>query len=293
MSQTLTQALSVLLGVIASLGITALLIYIFVASSGQGRWSGSQAERTAYYLDRVADESLDRARQHWQRAGRTIRFGPVKAFYCGDQPDNLNRFTPDAGALAIVDARLVFRSASSANFEIDLPLESIRWFGQANVTVQQFNALTFYVEPASRWRLYTIGVEDVEGVNRALQDIGGLALNPDPDYGPVNVLRCDQNIYGHWVPDHTVRLYLIPDHVLADWRTVVRFDQIQGLAVLPSGGLSPAGSALLSIHYTADDGRPRGVGFALGWSKAFVWAAMLEERTGVEREQVERKKKIG
>jgi hypothetical protein len=293
MSQTLTQALSVLLGVIASLGITALLIYIFVASSGQGRWSGSQAERTAYYLDRVADESLDRARQHWQRAGRTIRFGPVKAFYCGDQPDNLNRFTPDAGALAIVDARLVFRSASSANFEIDLPLESIHWFGQPNVTVQQVNALTFYVEHDSRWRLYTIGVDHVPHVAQALQEIGGVELNPLSDYGPVNTLRYDENIYGHWVPDHTVRLYLIPDHLLADWRTIVRFDQIQGVVVLPSGGLSPAASALLSIRYTSDDGKPRGIGFALGWDKARAWAAMLEERTGVEPDQVERKKKIG
>jgi hypothetical protein len=293
MSQTLTQALSVLLGVIASLGITALLIYIFVASSGQGRWSGSQAERTAYYLDRVADESLDRARQHWQRAGRTIRFGPVKAFYCGDQPDNLNRFTPDAGALAIVDARLVFRSASSANFEIDLPLESIHWFGQPNVTVQQVNALTFYVEHDSRWRLYTFGVDHVPHVAQALQEIGGVELNPLSDYGPVNTLRYDENIYGHWVPDHTVRLYLIPDHLLADWRTIVRFDQIQGVVVLPSGGLSPAASALLSIRYTSDDGKPRGIGFALGWDKARAWAAMLEERTGVEPDQVERKKKIG
>jgi hypothetical protein len=293
MSQTLTQALSVLLCVIASLGITALLIYIFVASSGQGRWSGSQAERTAYYLDRVADESLDRARQHWQRAGRTIRFGPVKAFYCGDQPDNLNRFTPDAGALAIVDARLVFRSASSANFEIDLPLESIHWFGQPNVTVQQVNALTFYVEHDSRWRLYTFGVDHVPHVAQALQEIGGVELNPLSDYGPVNTLRYDENIYGHWVPDHTVRLYLIPDHLLADWRTIVRFDQIQGVVVLPSGGLSPAASALLSIRYTSDDGKPRGIGFALGWDKARAWAAMLEERTGVEPDQVERKKKIG
>jgi hypothetical protein len=273
---------------IAAIGVMYVFIMVEAARNHETREEQIEAR-----LNRTAAEGVERARRRWLRAGRTIRFGPVKAFYCGDQPDNLNRSAPDVGALAIVDDRLIFRSVSSANFEIDLPLESIRWFGQANVTVQQFNALTFYVEPASRWRLYTIGVEDVEGVNRALQDIGGLALNPDPDYGPVNALRCDQNIYGHWVPDHTVRLYLIPDHVLADWRTVVRFDQIQGLAVLPSGGLSPAGSALLSIHYTADDGRPRGVGFALGWSKAFVWAAMLEERTGVEVDQVERKKKIG
>jgi hypothetical protein len=262
-------------------------------SGKKGRWSGSWQERTAYILNQVADESLDRARQRWQRAGRTIRFGPVKAFYCGDQPDNLNRFTPDAGALALVDDRLIFRSASSANFEIDLPLESIRWFGQANVIVQQVNALTFYVERNSRWRLYTIGVEDVEAVSRALQEVGGVALNLDPDYGPVRTLRYDQNIYGHWVPDHTVRLYLIPDHLLADWRTAVRFDQIRGLAVLPSAGLSSPNSMLLSIRYTSDDGRPRGVGFALGWSKAFAWATILEERTGIELDQVERKKKVG
>jgi hypothetical protein len=292
MSQTLTQALSVLSGVFF-LAATAVFIYIFVASRGQGPWSDSWQERTAYRLDRIAEKSLGRAWQRWQRAGRTIRFGPVKAFYCGDQPDNLNRMSPEPGALAIVDDRLIFRSAGSANFEIDLLLASIRWFGQPNVIVQQFNALTFYVEHDARWRLYTIGVEDVEAVSRALQEIGGVALNPDPDYGPINTLRHVQNVYGHWVPAHTVRLYLIPDHLLADWRTVVRFDQVKGLAVLPSGGLSSPNSVLLSVRYTSDDGRPCGVGFALGWDKARAWARLLEERTGVELDQVERKKKSG
>jgi hypothetical protein len=288
MADSVIQLLNILFG----LAFTLIFAFVMNKLDQRYRFSKPRQDRSVHY-HRIADESLTRARQRWQRAGRTIRFGPVGAFYGGDQPDNLNRFTPDAGALAIVDDRLVFRSASSANFEIDLPLESIRWFGQANVTVQRVNALTFYVEQDSRWRLYTIGVEDVEGVNRALQEIGGLALNPDPDYGPVNTLRCNQNVYGHWVPDHTVRLVLIRDHLLANWRTVVRFDQIQGLAVLPSGGLSPVTSALLSIRYTSDDGKPRGVGFALGWDKAFVWAAMLEKRTGVELDQVERKKKIG
>jgi hypothetical protein len=286
MAELLTTFTGVLF--VAAIGVVYIFIMVQAFRNDQTR-----QERIDARLERTAAEGVDRARRRWLRAGRTIRFGPVKAFYGGDQPDDLNRNTHDAGALAIVDDRLIFRSVSSANFEIDLPLASIRWFGQANVTVQLFNALTFYVEQASHWRLYTIGVEDVEGVNRALQDVGGLTLNPDPDYGPVNALRCEQNIYGHWVPEHTVRLYLIRDHVLADWRTVVRFDQIQGLAVLPSGGLSPAGSALLSIHYTADDGRPRGVGFVLGWSKVFMWANWLEERSGVQLDQVERKKKAG
>ncbi len=157
------------------------------------------------------------------------------------------------------------------------------------MTVQKHNALTFYVEQESRWRLYTIGVEYVEPITRALQEIGGVALNPDPDYGPVNALRYDQNIYGHWEPDHTVRLYLIPDHLLADWRTVVRFDQIGGLAVLPSGGLSPVDLALLSIRYTSDDGRPCGVGFALGWDKVYTWANYAgkahRHRTRIHRAQ--------
>ncbi len=271
-------------------------IFVLRRAIAKSRYSwileSMEYDQPNFRLDQAADESLDRARQHWERAGRTIRFGPVKAFYGGDQPDELNRFTPDPGALAIVDERLIFRGASSANFEIDLPLESIRWFGQSNVTVQQRNALTFYVEHEAHWRLYTIGVEDVEGVVRALQEIGGVELNPDPDYGPVNTLRYDQNIYGHWEPDHTVRLYLIPEHLLADWRTVVRFDQIGGLAVLPSGGLSPVDSALLSIRYTSGDGRPCGVGFALGWDKAHEWANMLEKRTGIELESIERKKKV-
>ncbi len=278
--------------VVLTFAFIIFLIMLTSDSNEKGRWSSSWQERTAHSLNRTVEESLDRARQHWQRAGRTIRFGPVKAFYCGDQPDKLNRFTPDPGALALVDYRLIFRGASSANFEIDLPLESIRWFGQSNVIVQQVNALTFYVEHDSRWRLYTIGVEDMEPTVRALQEIGGVTLNPDPDYGPVNALRYDQNIYGHWEPDHTVRLYLIPEHLLADWRTVVRFDQIGGLAVLPSGGLSPVDSALLSIRYTSDDGRPCGVGFALGWDKVYTWANLLEKRTGIELESIERKKKV-
>jgi hypothetical protein len=250
-------------------------------------------ERVAYHLDQDAGESLERARLYWQRAGRTIRFGPVKAFYCGDQPDDLNCSAPDAGALALVDDRLIFRGASSANFEIDLPLERIHWFGQANVTVQQWNAIAVYVERDSRWRLYTFGVDDVPQVAQALQEIGGVELNPKPDYGPVSARRYDQNIYGHWEPGHTVQLYLIPDHLLVDWRTVMRLDQVRGLAVLPSGGLSPADSVLLSIGYTSDDGKPRGVGFALGWDKAAAWADMLRARTGVELDSFGRKKKTG
>jgi hypothetical protein len=272
------------------------VIYRFVRANAfekKSPWPGSLPDQISDRLDRTADESLDRARQHWQRTGRTIRFGPVKAFYGGDQPDNLNRSAPDAGALAIVDDRLIFRSASSANFEIDLPLASIRRFGQSNEVVQQANALTFYVEDDARWRLYTIGVEDAKRVIQALQDVGGVAMNRDSAYGPVNAQRFDQNIYGHWVPDHTVRLYLIPDHLLADWRTVVRFDQIQGLAVLPSGGLSSPNSVLLSIRYTSDDGKPCAVGFALGEDKAQAWADILEYRTSIKQDQDQRKKKTG
>jgi hypothetical protein len=126
-----------------------------------------------------------------------------------------------------------------------------------------------------------------------MQEIGGIALNPDPDYGPVNTMRYDQNIDGHWVRDHTVRLYLIPDHLLADWRTAVRFNQVQELAVQSSGDFNPHDSTLLSIRCTSDDGRSRGVGFALSWDKAFELASLLEQHTGVVFEKVECKKEVG
>jgi hypothetical protein len=241
-------------------------------------------------IDEDPEGNIEHTRRYWQREGRIIRFGPVNTLYLGDLPDNLNML-PDAGWLGLVDDRLIFLGESSANLEISLPLERIRWIGQANVKVQQWNALTMYIEWESGWRLHTFEVWEFNKLVTAMQEIGGVALVRYSDYGPFDAPRYDQNIYGQWERGYTMKLYLMEDRLLADWRTVVTLDQIRGLAVLPSAGLSLTHSALLSVHYTMADNRLHAVGFAMDGEKAGEWARVLQTRTGIEPEYGGRKQK--
>jgi hypothetical protein len=236
----------------------------------------------------AADKNVDRTRQHWQRTRRMIRFGPVRADYYGDQPDNLRREKPDHGVLGVIENWLVFEGTIYP--DIRVPLDHLRWLGESNAFLTQENVFCCTCELESGWRMYTFGVDDAKTVMHTLRNKTRVPLAGHLDFGPVKAMRHSQDIYGHWSYEFTTILYLIPDHLLADWRTAVRLDRVRALAVLPFGPLG--NSALLRIESRSEGSDPKVSGYVTEQAIAFGLANALSLRTGITPDYATRKKKI-
>jgi hypothetical protein len=84
-----------------------------------------------------------------------------------------------------------------------------------------------------------------------------------------------QDIYGEWHADRTGDLYLAPDRLLFDWRTVISLAALQQLDVYQVG----QGNPLLCVTYAGSDGAPQVEGFQV--QAAARWAEALVQRLDV------------
>lgn len=238
----------------------------------------------------------------WRRAGRTIRFAPVRVEYFTNEPRRNQTYAgAKYGALGVVDAELVFQVPGGVPYCI--PLASARWIGAVKVSVQRGKTYQYlpalivhYQDTAQRqvpqWRraVFLPKAADLPLLGDVLSEVTGLPFHDRgrerEDYGPARAARLVQDVHGLW---HGVRddgmmldprardphdldlnrspfLYLAPDRLIVNWRTEIPLAAVRGVSVYPQGALAsinPFSQDLLRVEYSGDDGTAHVAGFLL------------------------------
>jgi hypothetical protein len=109
---------------------------------------------------------------------------------------------------------------------LDVQIEQLRWFGRPQKYEQIFprNELWLHIERADRWTLVKIKrlhYDDALRLVRALKQIAPPELvtayrrqRPYIHVDPVFAQRAEQDIYGVWTIHESLRLYLMPLHLV-------------------------------------------------------------------------------
>ncbi len=219
---------------------------------------------------------VNRIRTEWVRAGAWVRYGPVAATCLGLRPrQTYGRGV--MGAAGLVDDALLFRGWRNSAWDVRLPLDAVRRVSLVTVRLhlgRRVRALTVHGDTPGGWRVTTLIAPVLADLGAALAEACGLPLHDvgdgRDDFGPDRALRLWQDIYGEWHADRAADLYLAPDRLLFDWRTVTLLAALQRLDVYQTG----RDRALLRITYAGPDGAPQVEGFevrgAERWAEALV-----------------------
>lgn len=234
-----------------------------------------------------------RMRETWEGLGRRARFGPVPASCSGlrsapQQPGYVG------GVVGIADDHLVFTGLSTPTFDIDLPVENLRWLDRQWINqgdalpLKDARRVVVHFEGAGGWRVYTFRLRDLEAFAQALSAASGLPLHEslinrlDLLTLSVSAVRMKQDIYGQWQTDLTDQLYLAPDRLLFAWQDAILLTDIRQVSVYQDSRLldrlNPFGADLLRIDYESGGGSHT-VGFRV--SGAQTWATRIAGQAGI------------
>lgn len=224
---------------------------------------------------------VNRVRTDWVRAGAWVRYGPVAVTCLGLRPRQTYR-RGVSGAAGIVSDALMFSGQRSSAWDVHVPLVSVQRVSLVTVRLRlgrRARALTVHYDSPDGWRVATLLSPALAPLGAALAEACALPLHDAgdgrDDFGPDRALRLLQDIYGEWHADHTGDLYLAPDRLLFDWRTVAPLAALQRLDVYQQSH----GKALLRVTYTGSDGAPQVEGFQV--RAAARWAEALVQRLDV------------
>ncbi|GAB4420318.1 MAG: hypothetical protein Kow00106_16870 [Anaerolineae bacterium] len=227
---------------------------------------------------------VNRIRTEWVRAGVWVRYGPVAVTCLGLYPRRIYG-RGARGAAGIVGEALLFTGQRSHAWDARLALAAVRRVSLVTVRLRlrrRARALTVHHDSPDGWRVMTLIGPALAALGAALADACDLPLHDAgdgrDDFGPDRALRLLQDIYGEWHADRTADLYLAPDRLLFDWRTVTSLAALQRLDVYQV----ERGNPLLRVTYAGPDGAPQVEGFEV--REAGRWAEALTRQMDVPLE---------
>ncbi len=195
------------------------------------------------------------------------------------------------GYLDLKDELLIFKFQDKNQPDLEIPLADVAFFGARRTDHYGLRrALTVHCPAEAAWMIYTfeMTMDHRREFREELLRIDPTApLTSDEDYGPARVQWVQQDIYGAWHERGKIMVYLAPDRLLADGRTLLLLDQITRLALIPEMTFQ-----MLRIDYqTPDDPQLLSIGFHFPDDVPQNWGDILQERTGIELVQEGGRKK--
>jgi hypothetical protein len=211
-----------------------------------------------------------------------LQWGPSGAYCYGLYPKA--HYTTSSrryyGTLALVDSKLQFVGYRKHDWDINIPFDQILGLGARSLPLHKKNrtsyqdSLQVHVEQNGEWRVYIFTVDSPKDIIREIQV--GRTIPVEPAMKELTemevVTQANQDVYGQWHEAQKGELYIAPDRLVFNWRSLILFEQIRQVGLIDRGGLNPFSKDLVRIEYE-DQGQTRVIGFLLhmadDWANTF------------------------
>ncbi|MBI5958582.1 MAG: hypothetical protein HY866_07605 [Chloroflexi bacterium] len=292
----MSDGLEILSYLLAGFALVIITYIILWFAEESGRWKNTRSPRTESSWskgnmwgsqsqgsqERRRDAWTQQAVADWRQKYDFVVFSPTQSHYYGDLSQRDNSVGIDDGVIGAADGKIIFASRKSSTFELSFPFAILHQLSHPDTTAHPrmkhyysfAGHLTIHCERADRWHIHLFDLAFLPAFITALEPFGLSLAEGDYDLGPIQALRLEQNIYGHWETKHTTTLYLTPDRVLYDWRTAIHFAQLRGVGIMLRPG--PLGKQFLRVDYINENNSPHSVGFEMSTENVYRWAQHLE-----------------